>query len=186
MVFTPDFAAVDAGFPLYDKDMYRVKITDVTPLVYEKTDRVTKDVSNVIRIRCKLEMFGRHNGDDLVTTDQNDKEIRGKNVQAMDVYTHSEGGWSFAKGFLMAACGFSMKEENEANTELFQAGDWACPDDPTQPESAQADELGESWSLLVDRLVDVYLQKETRTGDDGIERENQKMSAWQPVGDRAI
>ena len=186
-VFTPDFAAVDAGFPIYDKGLYRLKITAHAPTIYEKSDEDDPDTKvQVARIRYKMEMFGRFDdNDELVSEDENGKSIRGKAVQAMDVYTHSQGGWSFAKSFLMAACGFRADEENEANELLFIAENWTFSGDPEDPEEELRENMGNYWNLPIDRFVDVYLSKETRQRDDGSYQENQKFSQWRPVGERA-
>ncbi len=184
-VFTPDFAAVDAGFPMYDKGMYRVKITAVEPAIWEKKDDETGDVTVVARVRYKLEMFGLLDDEgEVQTTGHDGKEIIGKAVQANDVYLHSEGAWSMAKSFVMAALGFAKNEENEFN-EFYQEhrDEFAFSGDAGDPDEQLLDNLGSAWLAPVDRMVDVYLQKATETYQ-GVERENQKMSAWQPVGDR--
>jgi hypothetical protein len=184
-VFTPDFAAVDAGFPMYDKGMYRVKVTGRKSTVYERESNTSPGTMEPkSRIRYTLEMFGRHNGDDVVTTDENGKEIRGKPVQAMDVYLHSEGAWSMAKLFVMAGLGFAKNEENEFN-EFFQANkdEFYFSGDPGDSEEELESNTGSAWGLLVDRLVDVYLVK-VEEEYQGVKRENQRMSAWQPVGEK--
>jgi len=183
-VFTPDFAAVDAGFPIYDRGMYRVKITAREPAVWEKNDE-HGNVTIVSRVRYKLEMFGMLDDDgEVQTTDANGKEIIGKSVQAMDVYLHTKDAWSFAKLFLMAAFGYSKNEENEFN-EFFQENkdEFMFSGDAGDPDETLNDNLGSAWDAPVDRMVDVFLQKTLETYQ-GEERENQKMSAWQPVGEQ--
>lgn len=181
-LFTPDFAAVDAGFPIYEKGMYQVKITAVTPEVYAREDdQGNKNVK--ARMRFKMEMFGRRDEDDeLVSTDENGKEIRGKPVQALDVYLHTEGGWSFAKSPLMAFAGYAKDEENEADSNLFQAGDWSFSGDPEDSEEVLRENMGDAWSTLVDRFAEVYLRKETEIRD-GRSFDSQAMSSWAPVDD---
>ena len=85
----------------------------------------------------------------------------------------------------MASCGFNVKnEENEANELLFQGGDWSFGGEPgDEPEDM---ELGSSWDLPVDRMVDVYLSVSSRPNERNPEEpfEDQEFSAWAPVGDR--
>lgn len=180
-IFTPDYTAVDAGFPLYDKGMYRIKVTEREPFIYESEDEEDGSVKIVAGIHYKLEMYGLLDEDgEPQENDESGREIRGKSVSRNTVYVHSEGGWSFGKSFLMASCGWAKNEENEANADLFQAGDWTFNGEPG--DEADDIELGDSWDLLVDRFVDVYLQKIPSSRFEG--EEEQKMSAWTPVGEK--
>jgi len=191
-VFTPDFAAVDAGFPMYDKGMYRVKITSRAPSIWEKDEEIngvkTGNKTQVSRIRCKLEMIGLigedEDGDETIFTEIDGKDIRGKAVQAMDIYLHSQGAWSMAKQFVMGALGFAKNEENDFN-EFFQEHkeDFVFSGDPGDSDELLESNLGAAWGWMVDRQVDVFLTKVTETYE-GVDRENQKMSAWTPVGGR--
>jgi hypothetical protein len=187
-IFTPDLAKVDAGFPLYEKGMYRVKVTGRTPFVNEREDYKNPGTTKISAgIHYKLEMFGLLDEDngEVLSTDGNGKEIRGKAVSRNSVYLHSQGGWSFSKMFLMAGLGWEKNEENEFNA-WFQANRalFNFSGDPGDSQDVLEENMGEGWDAYVDRFVDVFLKKKVTT-DDGVTREDQEFSAWQPVGDRA-
>jgi len=187
-VFTPDFRVVDATFPIYDKGMYRVKVTARQALVTEKDVEGGEEgeVTQSSGVKYKLEMVGAYreedDGEPILETDG----FAGKPIQAYTVWTHTQGGWSFGKAFLMAVCGWSPKaDEQEANEKFFREGVWEMTGDPGDPDEELNENLGENWHLPVDRLVDVYLKKEVRMFR-GEERESQEFSAWTPVGDDRV
>lgn len=171
-IFQPDFSKVDAGFPVYDKGLYRVKVTKRTPFVREKKDE-TGTVTVVAGVRYALELVGKFDEKGKVKGDG----LAGKSVSAMNVYIHTDGGMQFAKPFLMATAGYNpKKDEAEANEKLFQGGDWTF-----DGESDTAEEnikLGSSWDAPVDRIVDVFLSKKKAFSGEG---EEQEMSGWMPV-----
>lgn len=185
-IFTPDLAAVDAGFPIYEKGMYRVKITERTPFVAQKEDFANPGTLKITAgIHYKLEMYGRLVDDEVESTDENGREIRGKAVSRNTVYLHTQGGWSFSKLFIMASLGFDKNEENEfnefykENKELFEfSGDPG--DTPEQLE----ENIGQGWDAMIDRFVDVFLKKKVRI-HEGTTYEDQEFAAWQPVGEKA-
>jgi hypothetical protein len=186
-IFTPDLAAVDAGFPLYEKGMYRVKVVSRTPFVEEKEDKQKPGTMKLSAgLHWKLEMYGMVGGDgEISSTDEAGREIRGKAVSRNTFYLHNEGGWSFGKLFLMAALGFDKNEENEFNA-IFQENReaFSFSGEPGDTAEALEENLGSGWNLPVDRFVDVYLKKDVRV-HEGTTYEDQKFSAWQPVGERA-
>jgi len=172
-LFTPDFAAATAGFPVYEKGMYRVKVTRRIPFVYERTDD-DGNVDVVQGVHFNLEMAGRYDDEGDLETDG----LAGKPVSRNTIYIHTPKALDFGKLFLMAACGYALKQQNEANEELFQGGDWTLSGDPG--DDAENIELGRSWDEPVDRFVDVFLTKEVETYNN-VERENQSFNAWAPV-----
>src|SRR5690606_12167095 len=111
-IFTPDFTAVDASFPVYPKGMYQVKVTKRTPFLRERKDEENNKVTQVAGVRYALEIYGRFDDNgELVDTGEDGRPIRGKPASAMNVFLHTQGGWQFAKPFLMAACGYDVKNE---------------------------------------------------------------------------
>lgn len=173
MLFTPDFTSVDASIPVYEKGRYRIQITGRKPFMRIKKDEKGNETT-IGGVRYSLEMFGRHDDDEIVTED-----LKGRQVSSYTVWLHTEGGWLFAKPFLMAACGYGLKEEEQANEELFGEHDWSCNGEvDAKPNTF---EMGEGWDLPVGQLVDVNLSIEVQSRRDGEEYENQDLRGWTPV-----
>lgn len=173
-IFTPDFTKVESSIPVFEKGRYRVKVTGKKAFAEEKKDNETQVIHIKSGVRYALEMVGMFGDDgDLITED-----FAGRTVSPFSVYTHSEGGLRFAKPFLMAASGFSPRDEQHANEHLFQANDWNFSGEPGM--AAENFELGAGWDLPVDRLVDVTLKKKVTTTEDTT-YENQEYSGWTPV-----
>ncbi len=176
-IFSPDFSSVDATIHIYEKARYRVKVTKVTPFAGESDDGKGNVTPNG-GMRYGLEMVGRFTQDGELVTD----DLMGKVVTPYKVWLHSEGGWGFAKPFLMAGGGYALKDEKIANAEFFQKGDWAFNGDKDTPTDNM--EFGESYKIPVGKLLDVTLSKKItksrKPGDDS-EFENQEYSGWAPV-----
>lgn len=175
-IFTPDFATVDANIPIYE-GRARVQLTKRTPFAKESRPDDEGNVHTIAGVRYGLEMVGMFDDEGDLQTD----ELKGKVVSPVTVWCHSTGGWQFAKPFLMAACGFSRKDEQRANEELFQNEDisWEFTGDADTP--AESFEMGNGWDRLVGQLVDVTLSKSVTQGKDGESFENQEYAGWAPV-----
>lgn len=175
-IFTPDFTKVDASFPMYEKGKYRLKVTKATPFCkLSQPDKETGVKTEQKGLYYGLEMVGKF--DDSGNLDQTQA---GKPVSRYTVYIHTEGGMQFAKPFLMASNGYNVKnEENEANAQLFQAGDWSFSGEVD--DAAENIELGKSWAGNVGHLVDAFLGVDIGKNADGTPRENQTFTGWTPV-----
>lgn len=175
-IFAPDFSAVDANIPIYEKGRYRVQINKRTPTMREKNDGNGK-VSTSVSVRYALEMVGAFDDEGNLLTGG----LKGKTVQPYNCWVHSEGGWKMAKSFIMAACGYNVKkQEGEANVELFQKHSWRVQGEIDA--AANTFELGDGWDLLVGRLVDVTLSvKADREDKAGDKIEEQDFGGWTPV-----
>ena len=184
-IFQADFATVDAGFPVYEKGMYRVKVSKRTPFVRESEDRKNPGTTKISAgVRYGLEMFGRldEESGEYIATDENGKEIRGKTVSAPSVYLHSEGARSFSKLFFMAILGFSLNEENEFNSwSQEHKDDFAFSGEAEDSTELLEENLGDGWDAPLDRFVNVYMKKVPNMDGSGFDQE---FSAWQPVGER--
>lgn len=179
-LFTPDFTQVDANIHIFDKCRAQVKITKATPVIRESKDRDTGDVVVNPSVRYALELVGIYEegkkGPKLNT------EQAGKTVSPNTVWLRTEGGWQFAKPFIMAAAGYARRDEDAANVKLFAAGDWEFAGDPGA--ASENIKLGKSWLSLVGRHVDVNLSKRvTQRTIDGATQdfENQEFAGWTPV-----
>ena len=176
-VFTPDFASVDANIHIYEKGRFQVQVTKRTPFSREKT--TDGNVSVLGGVRFGLEMVGQFDDDGDIQTDG----LKGKVVSPYTVWLHTEGGWQFGKTFIMAACGYNVRrQEQEANENLFQGDDisWDCSGDVDAP--PESFELGNGWDIPVGRRVDVTLSKSVTQSKDGeTTYENQEYGGWAPV-----
>ena len=174
-IFAPDFTKVEAGFPVYEKGRYRVKVTKKTPLIEESKPDAEGNTKIKAGVRYALEMGGQYDREgNLDDTDA------GKQVSSFTCWVHSDGGWKFSKPFLMAACGFAMKEEAQANVDLFQAHSWELDGDVGA--NAETFVVGDGWDLPIDRFVDVTLKKSGTTNKEtGEVYENQDFGSWGPV-----
>ncbi len=172
-IFTPDFASVDASFPVYD-GRFRLQITKHTPFSYEKADK-EGNVREIAGVHYGLEVVGQFDDDGEL-----DDEKMGKPVSRNTVYVHTEGSWQFAKPFIMAACGYRLNQQQDANENLFQDKDidWNLEGDPGTP--AENIILGNGWDMLIGKFVDVTMKKEVTIKDDQT-RENQAFNGWTPV-----
>lgn len=176
-IFTPDFSTVDATIHIYEKGRYRVKVTKRTPFAGESDDGRGNITPNG-GIRYGLEMVGKYDEKGELITD----DLMGKAVTPYKVWLHSEGGWGFAKPFLMAGAGYTLKQEKEANVEVFQKGEWTFNGEKdTPPDNI---EIGASYNIPVGKMLDVNLSKKVtkskKPGDD-TEFENQEYGGWAPV-----
>ena len=124
-LLTPDFTQVEAGFPVYEKGRYRVKVTKMTPFIRSSKPDADGNVTTQVGVRYGLEMQGQFDREGNL-----DDDLQGKSVQPFTCWLHSEGGWKFSKPFLMAAAGYSVKDEQLANEELFQNHNWEIDGEP--------------------------------------------------------
>jgi len=174
-LISPDFTKVDAGITVYDKVRARVKVTKRTPFINESRPDQDGNTHTLIGVRYNLELQG------ILDREGNlDDELQGKTVSPFKCWMHSEGGWQFSKPFLMAAAGYTMKQEDEANEELFAANNWEIDGEVDAPPENII--VGEGFDVPVDRLVDVTLTKKVTTNKSGgDDYENQEFSNWAPV-----
>lgn len=180
-IFAPDFTSVDASIHIFDdKGLYRLLCTKVKPVIRESKDKKGNTTINSF-VQLNLEMKGRYDSDGKLITEG----FAGRVVSPFKCYLHTEGGWKYSKGMIMALAGFNIKKEEQlANEKLFQGRDWTINGEPGDPPESIT--LGEAWNLLVDRLIDVNLSKKIDKTDDGKELENQDFSNMTPVGEKAI
>ncbi len=180
--FDADFTTVDAGFPVHETGRYRLKITKLTPFIRDSKPDDAGNVKTTYGVRYGLNIVGQLDENEDEETWMTEKE--GKPVSQYTVWLHSEGGWQFAKPFLLAATGFNVrKDEGEGNELLFQAHEWHIDgEEGDQPENI---EYGNGFDLLVDRLVDVNIVKGEETYQ-GETRDTQDLKGWTPVGERAV
>jgi hypothetical protein len=174
-IFEPDFTKVDANIPTYEKGRYQVKVKSTKPFVRKSEDRATGQEKTLVGVRVGFEMIGAF---DPATGKLDKSEIGGKSVSSYTIWLHTEGGWQFAKPFLMAAAGFNVREqEDEANRKFFAKNKWHVKGDPGD----DAPEMGNGYSKILDRIVDVNLDISSSEGSEGQIYKNQEFGGWTPV-----
>lgn len=174
-IFTPDFAGVESSIPVFDKMRALVKVTGLKPFFTEKVNE-KNEVKRSAGVQFNLEMVAERDATTgkLITEDR-----KGRTVSSYKVYLHTEGGWKFAKPFLMAALGFNpRKQEQEANP-VFQSKDWTFNGEPNAaPETFT---LGSGWQIPVDQTLEVTLTKKVDRQEGKEDFESQEFSGWMPV-----
>ena len=173
-IFTPDFGSVDANIPMFE-GRAQVQITKRTP--FHKSGKVVDgNVKTNAGVQFNLEIVGFYDDEGELDTAK-----KGKTVSPYKVWLHTEGGWGFAKPFMMAACGYHRKDEAKANEKLFQKNDWDM--DGELNADAETFSLGKGWDLPVGNLVDVSLKisRTQSTSNPDEVYENQEFGGWTPV-----
>jgi len=173
-IFTPDFGSVDASIPVFE-GRAQVQITKRIP--FHKIGKIVDgNVKTNAGVQFNLELVGLYDDEGELDTAK-----KGKTVSPYKVWLHTEGGWGFAKPFMMAACGYRRNEETKANEKLFQKEDWNMQGELDAAE--ETFEMGSGWDLLVGNLVDVTLKisKEQSKNNPDEVYENQEFSGWTPV-----
>lgn len=174
-IFESDFTKVDANIPTYEKGRYQVKTKGAKPFVTKATRKKTGEEYTQVGVRVSFEMIGRF---DPATNKLDKSEIGGKSVSTYTIWLHTEGGWQFAKPFLMAAAGYNVRnQEDEANRKFFAKNKWHVKGDPGD----ETPEMGNGYSKILDRVVDVNLDISTSEGAEGQIYKNQEFGGWTPV-----
>jgi len=172
-IFEPDFTKVDANIPTYEKGRYQIKLEKATPFVYKGVNKQGQE-ENKVGVRYSPKMVGMFDP----ASGELDKSLAGKPMSQYTVWLHSEGGWQFAKPFLMAAAGYNPREqEDEANRKFFAKNKWYVKGDPGDT----APEMGDGYSKILDRIVDVNLDISMTEGKEGQVYKNQEFKGWTPV-----
>lgn len=178
-IFSPDFGSVDAQIPIYEDGLYRVKVTKKTPFVKESKPDASGVVHESAGVRYALEMIGKFDEKGELIT----KDLMGRSVTPFSVFVHGEGGWKFSKGFLIAAGGYTLKDEQKANLEMFngKADQWIFNGNKDTP--TENIQHGPGYDIPLNKVLDVVLKKVIKKAEDGTDRmfENQEFKSWAPV-----
>ncbi|MCP4902596.1 MAG: hypothetical protein GY906_37000 [bacterium] len=167
--FAPDMAEVTAGFYMLDVAEYIFEIGKPKCIFYTK-----EDGTDVAGARLPLKVLGR------VANDGSLEEIdgvTGKQTAPMRLYVHTEGAFGFTKQLILAAMGYSIREEKQANEEYFEGTDFSVDVNDDDEDNIEAS-LGASWAQLEGKKVRL-------TADKGInpasKEEQQEYRSYQPA-----
>lgn len=160
--FQPDFGKTEAGFPVYPRGDYEIKVTKVSGFLYNREDEETGDVDEVSGVTASLEMVGLVGTDGSIVTMQGDKTIAGEKVAPVRLYVHSEAAWPIAKRFAMAAYGYDLDTEKEFNAFIGE-NDLDFSVDGEIGEDGRADEveIGDGWAGLEGKRLRITLSQRT-------------------------
>lgn len=169
MNFDPN--KVSSGIPLLDAGDYQFLITDAQ-LFFRLSEQTDEQGNKVTK-----EVYGTRYPVKILSAPPGSEHFIGKSIP-ISLYMHTEGGDSMNKAFVMAAYGFTQKDEMEFN-EQYPAGDgwinsWASPNEPDS-----ADLLADVWKGVAQRKVNAVVTVGQRKGTN----DKQNNFRWSPYTD---
>ena len=160
--FAPDLAKVKAGLRTLSAGEWELIIGKPQPIYYVKED-TGKEVAGC---RVSFTIEGEIKADGSL-----DEEFKGDGVFGIRLYVHSEKAFGMTKQFLLAAFGYSIDEEDQANEDIFADSDFSV--DVDDDENGV---LGEGWFALEGNRV-----RATASTSIYNDRESQDWKAFVPV-----
>lgn len=160
--FEPNLAKAHAGFPMLPRGEYEFTITKATPFY-----RVKDDGSENGGCRVGLRMDGAINADGSMNAGVEDA---GEQVSTLSLWIHTPKAFGMTKQFIMAALGYTIREEKKANKEYFEEADFSVDVEEDQVVG------GASWQDLVGKTLRM-------TADIGVWQGNdqQEYKSYQPL-----
>ena len=132
--FAPDLAKVKAGTRLCEAGEWELTIGKPAAIYYVKED-TGKPVAGC---RVRMSIVGQVMADGSLN-----KEFEGDDVFPFRLYVHSDKAFSMTKQFLLAAFGYALDEEEQADKEVFAKGDFSVDVDDDDEGV-----LGKTWFKL--------------------------------------
>jgi len=162
-----------AGFPVLPKGDYRLSIGEPKAFKGETKEGANAGQENFgVAFVCTAV-------EGPVDTEGNvsPPEAKGKKAYTR-LYYHTQDSRNYSKGLILAAFGFSQKEEEEFNRKIEELRA-ANPDDPALDWSFDPDtgECGEAWRALTNREIIASLSVTKQKDKD----EQQKWDMVRPV-----
>lgn len=165
-IMQPDFSDVKAGFRTLDRGEYQLVLGKPKGFYYVKDNG--KEVGGV---RVPVNVVGQIMADGSI-----DDQYEGDAVSPVRLYLHTEGAFRMTKQFLLAAAGYAIEDEDEADEEFFAVTDFSFDvDDEDDPENATVT-LGDGWSGLEGNHVRVTADIDIYEGNP-----QQNWRSWLPV-----
>lgn len=165
--FQPNLADAHAGFPMLSRGEYEFEITKVTPFY-----RIKDDGGESAGVSVGMKVVGQIAADGSV---DEQFESAGEMVAPNRLYIHTPKAFGMTKQFIMAALGYSIRDEKQANTEYFDNADFSIDVDDSDPDNAQAIGGG-SWDDLVGKRLRMTADIDVYQG-----RENQQYKSYSPL-----
>lgn len=145
MRFQPDFSKAHAGFPIVDRGEYEVEITGVQGYF-----NIKDDGSPSAGVRCLLKLIGEVGANGKVKK----HDASGENISPHMLWVHTPKAYGMAKQFILAAMGYSIRDEKKANSDFFDGADFDFEVDDSNPDDVSI-ALGSAWENLVGKSVRV-------------------------------
>lgn len=137
--FTPDLAKVRAGFPTIESGEWEFIIGEAKGFHYVKDDG-----KEVYGVRYPLEIAGSVDaGGNL-----KDEELSGDQAAPFSLYLHSKKAGGMVKQWLLAALGYTIEEEDEANESVFGEHDFGWDLDEDEDPV-----VGDGWTMPEGRRI---------------------------------
>lgn len=161
--YTADPTKDSAGFPVLPKGDYRLKIGEPKAFKGETTSGNRAGQDNYgVAFTCSV-VPGLLDGD----SNESPTEYIGKKVYQR-LYYHTPESRNFSKGFILAAFGFSNKEENLFNDKINKIKE-ENPDNPAVDWSFDPDDgsVGEAWRGMTNTeiVASLSVQKDKNDND---------------------
>lgn len=162
--YTADPSKDSAGFPVFPKGDYRLKIGE--PKAFEQVAKRGPNTGKTsygigFLVTC---VNGAVNEDG---TESNPAYVGKKQYHKM--YQHTQGAKDFGKGFLLSAFGYTLKEEDAFNAKASEL-DWSFDTD--------SGEVGEGWKSMTHAelvaTMSVNIDNETK-------QEIQQFESFRPI-----
>ena len=164
--FTPDFADVKAGFRTLDRGEYELILGAPKGFAYTKDDG-----TEVAGVRFPANVAAQVMSDGSL-----DDKYEGDSVSPVRLYLHTEGAFRMTKQFLLAANGFEISQEDEADTEFFADADFSFEVDEDSDEERPEVTLGAAWEALKGNRVRVTADIQMYN-----DKPSQNWQTWLPV-----
>lgn len=140
-IFQADPTQDVGGFPVYPKGEYLVQIGE--PKAFFR------------KSKKEVETYGI--AYPLTIVEAPDPQYNGKKMSRFTAYQHTSGARDFAKGFLLAASGFSTKQEEDWNHQSKAAGlEWGF--------NTETGETADGWKTIMGNKV--YVSISTRIDEE--------------------
>lgn len=164
--FAPDLTKVRAGFPTIESGEWEFIIGEAKGFHYVKDSGKA-----VYGVRYPLEIAGPIDAEGNV----GDDELSGERAAPFSLYLHSDKASGMVKQWLLAALGYSIEEEDEANEAVFGAHDWDWDIDEDDPDAEPV--IGDGWTMPEGRRIRMTCSVDI--GDNGNKR--QQYGSYVPV-----
>lgn len=159
--FAPDLASVKAGMRTLTSGEWELLIKKAQPVYYVKDDG-----TEVAGCRYMVEVVGEIKADGSV-----DEEFAGDTVAPIRLYIHTPKSFGMTKQFILAAMGYTIDQEEQADSEYFVNADFSIDVD-----DEDNGVLGSSWTDLEGKHVRCTASTTIYNG-----RESQEYRSWTPI-----
>jgi len=165
--FAPDLKAAHAGMLILERGEYEFEVTKSTPFFYVKDDG-----TEVAGVRAAMEVAGRIMADGSLDTDA---DYIGENAAPMRLFVHTPKSFAMTKQCILAAMGYDVRDETQANEEYFDGADFSIDGDDDDPDNVEVIG-GASWNDMVGKRLRMTADVNIWQG-----REQQQYRSYQPI-----